>query len=357
LKIIEENQKFGDITVKTESLNDLWTLYNIISKDDITSARTQRRVVLKEGDKGERKPMNLKLLVKEVSFHEFTNRLRIKGTIIEGPEDFVSFGTYHTFNIEVGQKITINKKNWLKHELKRLKQVPKFESNFIILFIAIEPGLATIALATNFSQNRIATIKRSIPGKRYEQAHRNKALNDFFEDITKVIEENLLKVDINLIITCGPGNTRDQLIKYIKQKSNPPYISKIKSVHASSGTESAILETLKSDQLSDLKKNVKIIEDSELIENILFQLSKDADLVAFGLNENHEASKRGAIEKLLIADVLIRNSSKEQKSTIEEIIINIENFGGIVHILSSEHAPGDQLVNLGSIVGILRYKT
>ncbi|MCK4687445.1 MAG: mRNA surveillance protein Pelota, partial [Candidatus Lokiarchaeota archaeon] len=96
MKILEYNQKQQEITVKIESLYDLWILFNLISKNDKVAARTQRRIVLKEGSKGERKSMYLKLNVEDVSFHEFTNRLRIKGTILEGPEDFVSYGTYHT---------------------------------------------------------------------------------------------------------------------------------------------------------------------------------------------------------------------------------------------------------------------
>ncbi|MFX0002273.1 MAG: hypothetical protein ACFE9J_02215, partial [Candidatus Hermodarchaeota archaeon] len=173
MKILEIDQKHGEISVKVENLNDLWTLYNIINEDDEVSSLTQRRVILKEGTSGERKLMKLKLKVESVSFHEFSNRLRIKGKILEGPDDFVSFGSYHTFNIEVSQKLTIIKETWSKNELKRLKEVSKFESNFITLIIAIETGLATLALITNFSHNRIATIKKNIPGKRYEQTYRN----------------------------------------------------------------------------------------------------------------------------------------------------------------------------------------
>ena len=254
LKILNENQKQGEITVKVENLNDLWTLYNIISKDDETSARTYRRVILKEGSKGDRKPMFLKLKVEDVSFHEFSNRLRIKGKILEGPEDFVSFGTYHTFNIEPGQKLMITKKIWLKSEIRRLKQVSVFEGNFVMFFIAMETGLANISIITNFSQKRIATIKKNIPGKRYEKTHRNQAITEFFSETKKILEVNEKEYNLNLIIICGPGNSRDQFIRHLKEKSNPPYLSKIKSIHASSGTESAIIETLKSREVSKIKK-------------------------------------------------------------------------------------------------------
>ncbi len=356
MKILAENQKQGEIKVKVENLNDLWTLYNILSEGDKAAARTQRRVVLKEGSKGERKPMFLKLEVKDIAFHEFSNRLRVKGTIIEGPEDFVSYGTYHTFNIEPGQNITIFKEKWLKNELKRLKETSKFEDNFVMFFIARETGLATLSLITNYSQARIASVKKTIPGKRYEQSHRNKALVEFFEDIRKILEENLKNTEVNLIIVCGPGNTRNQFIKYIKEVSNPEYVSKIKSIHASSGTESAILETLKSKELAQLKKNIKILQESDKIEEILTLFSTNADLIAIGFEELLNASERGAVKELFIADVLIRGSSKENKLKIEKIITNVEKAGGRVNILSSEHSTGQQIVDLGSLVAILRYK-
>ena len=356
MKILAENQKQGEIKVKIENLNDLWTLYNVLSEGDKAAARTQRRVVLKEGSKGERKPMFLKLEVKDIAFHEFSNRLRVKGTIIEGPEDFVSYGTYHTFNIEPGQKITISKEKWLKNELKRLKETSKFEDNFVMFFIAMETGLATLSLITNYSQARIASVKRTIPGKRFEQSHRNKALIEFFEDIRKIIEENVKNTNVNLIIVCGPGNTRHQFIKYIKEVSSPDYISKIKSIHASSGTESAILETLKSKELAQLKKKIKILQESDKIEEILTLFSTNADLIAIGFEEILNASERGAVKELFLADVLIRGSSKENKLKIEEIITNVEKSGGRVNILSSEHSTGQRIVDLGSLIAILRYK-
>ncbi|MFX1568720.1 MAG: mRNA surveillance protein pelota [Promethearchaeota archaeon] len=356
MKILDINQKQGDITVKIETLYDLWTLYNIICENDEVSALTQRRVVLKEGTKGERKLMRLKLKVVDVSFHEFSNRLRVKGKILEGPEDFVSFGTYHTFNIEVSQKVTINKEKWLKNEIRRLKETSRFENNFILLIIAIETGLATLALITNFSYNRIATIKKNIPGKRYKQTYRNKALDEFFSDITNVLIENTTNTNVDLLIFCGPGSSKEMLLKFLQKNLSFSFKGNIELTHASSGTESAIRETLKSPKLSKLKNKIKVLQESELIENIMTQFANDADLIVIGFDEVYEASKRGAISQLLIADILIRGSSKKQKLKIEDIISNVENSGGKINIMSTENITGEQLVDLGSIIGILRYK-
>ncbi len=356
MKILNIDQKHGEVSVKTESLNDLWSLYNIINKDDQVSSLTQRRVILKEGTSGERKLMKLKLKVESVSFHEFSNRLRIKGKIIEGPEDYVSFGTYHTFNIEVSQKLTIIKEQWLKNELSRIKDTSKFDSNFITLIIGIETGLATLALITNFSHNRIATIRKNIPGKRYKQTYRNTALNEFYTDIQKVVIENIKNMDINLIVACGPGNTKDNFIKFLQKTPGFDFKGNIETCHASSGTESAITETLKSNKLAKFRNRIKVLEEAEKIENIMTQFATDADLIVIGFDEVSNASEKGAIKELLIADILIRGSSKKHKLKIEEIITNVENTGGKINIMSTENISGEQLVNLGSILGILRYK-
>ena len=356
MKILEIDKKYENISVRTENLNDLWTLFNVIDKNDEVSARTHRRIVLKEGSKGERKRMNLKLKVESVSFHEFSNRLRVKGTILEGPEDFVSYGTYHTFNIEPGQKLTIKKERWLKNEIKRLKKPSTFETDFNMLMIAIETGLATISLITNFSHNRIATIKKNIPGKRYEQSFRNKAYEEFFSDVSRILSEKIKNVKINTIIICGPGSTKDRFDQFIKQKAQIPNLPKIYCIHASSGTESAILETLKSKELKSLKENVKVLLETEKIEEIMQLFATNSDLIVIGFDEISNAIEKGAVKELFCADILIRGASKEKKLQIERILNGVEKVGGKIHILSSEHPTGQQIIDLGSLVAILRYK-
>ncbi len=356
MRILEDDQKKGEITLKIENLNDLWTLYNVISKEDNVTARTNRRVILKEGTQGTRKQMVLTLKVENAAFHEFSNRLRIKGLILEGPDDLVSFGTYHTFNIEPGQQITIKKDTWFKNELMRLKKTSKFESNFIMIFVAIETGLATISQITNFSHKYITTVKKNIPGKRYEQIHRNKAYEEFFSAIKGVLEENIKNIEINLIIICGPGNTRDHFIKYLREKGSPSYLSQIKSIHASSGTESAILESLKSKELASLKEKVIIFQETEKIQEIFKLLSMDDGLIKIGFDEISVSAKQGSIKELFLADTLIRGTSKDFKLKIESIISDVEYSGGEIHILNSEQPTGKQIVDLGSIVAILRYK-
>jgi protein pelota len=356
VKIVNQNKKQGEITVRIEDLNDLWSLYNVIAKGDRIVSLTSRRVVMKEGSSGERKVMKLKLQVEDLGFHEFTNRLRIKGTILEGPKDYVSYGSYHTFNIEVNDKVTIIKDEWLRQDLSRLKEASKFSSSFSMLIIAIESGLANIDFITNYSHNNIASISKNIPGKRYEQSFRTKFVKDFFQGIKTVLMSNLKTKDINLIIIGGPGTMKDRFVKYLRETTEEEFTKNLRVVQAGSGTESGIQEILNSKELREIKKKVKILQESEKIEQVLAQFGKDADYVKIGFDEVPRAARMGAVKQLLIADTLIRGSSKSKKLKIEDIIKNVENTGGEVDILNTNHVSGERLVDLGSLVAILRYK-
>ena len=129
--------------------------------------------------------------------------------------------------------------------------------------------MATLSLITNYSHKRIATIRKNIPGKRYEQAYRNKALDEFLTDIQKLTAENIKNLEINLIIICGPGNIKDKLINSFQKNPNFNFKGKIETVHASSGTESAIREILKSKKLENLKNRIKVLQEAEKIEAII----------------------------------------------------------------------------------------
>ncbi|TXT67000.1 MAG: PELO-like protein [Promethearchaeota archaeon] len=356
MKIIAQDTKKREITVKVENLNDLWTLYNVISQGDEVSTLTQRRVVMREGSAGERKVMKLTLSVEAVSFHEFTNRLRIKGTILEGPKEYVSYGSYHTFNIELYNELTITKEQWLTQDLKRLKESSMLSSNFVMLIISIESGLATIAYSTNYSYKKLASVSKNIPGKRYEQSFRKKFLYDFFEDIKRIIDTKMQNKEVNLIILCGPGTVKNKFQNYLRENTHLDYLNKIKVIQASSGTESAIYEALKSDEMENLKERAKILQETRKIEEIMAQFGKDPDLVAIGTEEIQQAAQRGAIEQLLVADTMIRGASKAHKLQIEDILKQVEYSGGKIDILNSKHPAGERLIDLGSIVGILRYK-
>ena len=134
------------------------------------------------------------------------------------PDDLVSIGQYHTLNVEVGTKVLIQKDKWYKHEIKRLEKSTGGSANKIVLVCAIESGLSTIGLISNYSLSIVSTIRHNIPGKRYRNQTKNKNREEleFFESISKVLTENIKNQDISMVIFCGPGFLKEHFSQYLK---------------------------------------------------------------------------------------------------------------------------------------------
>ena len=123
MKIIHSELKKGIVKVKTENLDDLWYLSNIIDKNDFVRGETTRKI--KIGEESDRKPkiikkkVRLKIKIEKVDLE--ANVLKVGGGIVEGPED-IPRGSHHTFNIEENSIITIEKERFLKYQYEKLKE-------------------------------------------------------------------------------------------------------------------------------------------------------------------------------------------------------------------------------------------
>ncbi|MBN2155029.1 MAG: mRNA surveillance protein pelota [Candidatus Lokiarchaeota archaeon] len=354
------DQKKGEIKVLVEELEDLWSLYNIIKPGDMVKARTFRRVVLRDGDTGERKPMVLQIQVEKCEFHEYSNRLRVLGQIREGPDDFVSIGQYHTLNLEKGTKVLIIKDKWYKHELKRLEKSTQYSSNKFVLVAAIESGLATIGIISNYSLTIISTIRHNIPGKRYRNQSKNKSREEiqFFDSVTGVIIENVKKQEITMVIICGPGFLKEQFNQYLRTTVEKEKLTlEIRIASASSATESAINEIIKNGTIAGFIADHRLTIETHLMDEFIERLGKDNGLFTYGFKETLIAAQLGSVQDLLITDQVLRSQiNKEDRKNLEELFYLVENGRGIIHIISTLHPAGDQLHNYSGIAALLRFK-
>ena len=111
MKITYQDRKKGIIELLPETLDDLWHLSHIIAEGDTVYSKTTRRIQDNTGDKlrsdrGVKKTFTLGVSVEDVSFHIFTGKLRIIGSIIKGPEDLIPLGSHHTIEAKLNTPIT-----------------------------------------------------------------------------------------------------------------------------------------------------------------------------------------------------------------------------------------------------------
>ena len=110
--------------VKVQNSDDLWYLRRVVRKDDLVSGVTFRKVVVGEKE-GERKRVFLKIKVEKISFHDFSEVLKLLGVIIESRDERIPIGEHHSFNVGVNDEVIIEKE-WTsidKNYLQRSKSI------------------------------------------------------------------------------------------------------------------------------------------------------------------------------------------------------------------------------------------
>jgi len=359
LKIVKRVLKEGKIVLKIETLDDLWHLYNTVGPSDIVISRTSRRVRIGDEDSRKsdsvRKVMMLKLQVEDVSFHNFSNRVRIKGVILEGGGDLVNIGSYHTINIEPGDTLTIIKDHWPKFVLDRLKEATKSQLRPMCLLVTIEDGTAELFLAADFGIQEAVRIRTSISRKRGDQKSHDASMKDFFADTLLALQSQLEQHEFSLIVIAGPGFVKDHFRDFLmgaKIKNLPPVVVESANSIGVPGAKEILYRGVISKAVTELK----VETETRLVESLIEHISKDDGLGAYGNDEVSNAIQYGAVEELLITDKKLREGDEKTRRWMDSLIRNTETTRGSFHIVSTEHPAGDQLQRLGGIGAILRFR-
>jgi len=359
LKILKRILKEGTIVLKIETLDDLWHLYNTVGSGDVVISRTVRRVRVGDEDSRKqesvRKPMTLKLRVEDVAFHTFSNRVRIKGQILEGPSDFVSIGSYHTINIEPGDTLTIVKDHWPKYVLDRLEEASKDQLRSVCLIVTIEDGDAELFLAADYGIKEAVRIRANLSRKRGDQKTYDSTMNDFFIDVTLAIRSQLEQGQIGLIVLAGPGFVKDHFREHLSKAGIKNLPSVVVEGTNSIGIPGA-KEILFRGVIGKVIVELKVETETKLVEELVEHISKDDGLGAYGQDEVTKGVQYGAVRDLLITDKKLREGSDDIRRQMDNLIRNTEKTKGAVHIVSTEHPTGDQLHRLGGIAAILRFR-
>jgi len=359
VKVVKRILKEGKITIKIEFLDDLWTCYNVVVPNDIVISRTTRRVRLGDDEarkqESVRKPMTLKIKVEDVSFHAFSNRVRLKGTILEGPSDYISIGSYHTINIETGDTLTIIKERWPKYLLDRLSEAEKAGKSPIALLVTIEDGVAELFLAADFGIREAVHVRVGISRKRGDQKSHDATMRDFFDNVTIALKSQLEQHEIGLIIIAGPGFVKDHYKEHLLSagiKNLPSVVSESTNSIGIPGAKEILFRGV----ISQAVEGIKLEKETQLVESVIEHIAKDDGLGAYGPDEVQKAVQYGAVEDLLITDKRLREGDDDYRRRMDQLIRETEKARGNFHIVSTEHPAGDQLQSIGGIAAVLRFK-
>ncbi len=347
MKIFKKDLKKGEIGLIVEDKEDLWYLNYLIDPEDEIKGRTIRKIKIGDGTSRKqniiKKPVFIRLKAAKTEFEP--EILRVRGVITAGPED-VPKGSYHSLNVEIGTKLTIVKKQWLKYQLEKLNEAAEKEPPRILIVVH-DREEAYFALMQRFGYKILGSIKGQVAKKAEAQTAK-----DFYKELEKQILEYNKRYSLKIIIIASPAFFKEDLMKIISKDIK----KKIILATCSSVNENGIKEVLKREETKTALKQERIAEEMKLVEELLTEISKQGKAV-YGTKETKSAVETGATAKLLITEkFILKQKEKEGFREVDLLMKTVESMKGEVHIISSEHEWGAKLDGLGGIGAITRWQ-
>ncbi len=326
---IEERER-GEISVRVDNLDDLWYLSTLLGEGDLVFGFVFRKDSasgdMNRSKKSVRKKIRVGIRVKKIEFQEFSDRLRISGIIVSGPEDYI--GTHQTINVGVGDEISIVKE-WSRKDRELLEEAVKNSERPKIYFLGLEHGLATIALLKTYGIQEFATLRK-----------RGDEDEEFFGEVLSTLKD-AWDGNSSLVIL-GPGFYKEDFVNFAGGELKN-YIM----VQTSHGDMRGIYEVLKSGVLDKLLKQHRIAQEEQLVEELLKEIKKEG-LYAYGPSEVKNYLNMGAVKHLLVSD-------RDYKKYRDLMNLALQT-GAEIHIISTSHEAGKILENLGGVAALLRFR-
>jgi len=341
VRVLKKDLKAGEVRLRMESLDDLWHLHNLVSVGDLVRAMTHRREEQKSDklrpERMEKRRLLLGIRVREIEFHEFSDRLRLAGTIEEGEMDL---GQHHTLNLTIGDDLTIVKA-WKPHDLRRIEEAVAATNRPRITCLVIDDEEAMLAQVLGYGVRNVAVIQSGRQGKMFPGG---RTKEEFFAEVLAKLRLSEIG---DALIVIGPGFEKEDFAAFVGEKDRA--IAAKMRVHGTShGGHAGIQEALKGGSGAKVLEESRVGVETMAVERLLGEIAKGG-MVAYG-PEVEGAAEAGAVETLLVTDLAVRTMDGER------VMGTVDEGRGKVVIVSTAHDAGKKLKSLGGVAAFLRYR-
>lgn len=348
LKVVTVDRVAALVKLRVETLDDLWHLSELVAANDRVTALTWRTADLESkgaerSGKAEKRAMTLTVLAETIEWDAFSNRLRVLGPIVEGPQDV---GNYHTIVVEPLTELTLVKPRGLKpHHLERIEEAVAAAQKPLVVFLSIEDNEAVIAVLRQYGVQKMADVVGHVSGKQYASAKGEEAA--FFDEVLMALRD--YRPEGAPLLVVGPGFAKERFMSYARQ-SQQAALAKGAAIEATGQAGmTGIHEALKRGSVERVAKDSRVGRETALVERFLEAIAKDA-AVAYGASQVERAIEAGAADTVLVADHLVRDGSGERFLELAR------NTGAECHIISTHHEAGARFSKLGGVGALLRYR-
>jgi mRNA surveillance protein pelota len=247
--------------------------------------------------------------------------------------------------------VTIVKKNWPKHTLDRLKRASETEKPLLI--IAIDDEGFAIAETKQYGVEIKVEERGKLPGK-LEAEKRSAAMKAYFIRALNSLNQ-LWASKHSPVVIVGVGFIKNDFARFLTDETTDVSKSVVDVKSINNGGVSGIYEALRSGVLLKAAKHLRIVDETETMEEVMRRLGKGEATITYGLEAVENAVKMGAVEKLVLADTMLRESQDEQRLHLEKLMREVEQRRGSVAVVSTEHEAGAKLLALSGTVALLRF--
>jgi len=341
MRVLHRDAKAGEIRLKVQNADDLWHLCNLVDAGDVVRASTYRREEVATDkvrpERGEKIRVTLGIRVERVEYQDFSDRLRIYGVIVEGPQDL---GRHHTLIVGVDDDLTIVK-IWRDHHLRRIEEAVEATERPLVTVLSIDDEEALIAVIHQMGIREVAVIRAERQGKMFPGSDTRAA---YFQEIVSKISA----MDLGMaLLVVGPGFEREDFARFVKDRS-AELAAKLRLHGTSQAGMAGIQEAMKAGLGAKILEETRVAQETRLVERLLEEIAKGG-LYAYGRDEVRMAVDAGAMETLLVSDEKVKDLA------VEDLMRRVESARGRVVIVSSRHEAGKKLEGLGGLGGRLRF--
>ncbi|EDO08360.1 putative mRNA surveillance protein pelota [Babesia bovis T2Bo] len=364
------NNPSGGVTLvlTAENPDDIWCIYNLLSKGDEITVFTSRKVKKENVDTGavsqQVKKFNIHLEIERITYACSEDDLQVSGrNLTDNP--YVKVGQYHTAEIRPHSKITLTKQLWNSYYNDKLREVTDISGKAEQAFLVLDNGRANLYFLLRYLTKEVFSLVHNIPNRKISNmrySHHQKALEAFFKAIIQKLAETIDFEITRTVVITGPGFTKNSFYDYmckelvsIGHSELHRHLNKFIVCGSTSSDRNAITEVMGNEQFAVTIFGQHYIEHNRAVDMLRKRLEANESTISIGIEDVAYATELGAVEKVLLSDELIRTGSTEVRTRVHKLIDNAKSQGARVLYFSDEHVSCSFLRNLTGIVALLRF--
>ena len=337
------------IEVLPRSEEDLWTLAMNLKRGDRLRLVVLRDVAGRDAKEKQRRPIEVTLRLESLEFQPFSGALRVFGVIEEGPDRFGVRGKHQSAYISLNQPVVlIRDEGWDERTMRKIVQSgPRGRA----IMAAVEYDGAAVGVLTPEGLKVVLDKDLTIGPK--DDPSREARLDEALAELTDVIVKLTAEEGATAVVLVGPGPLKEELAARVR--SRLPSVRVVVDSTSGGGLE-GLYEALRRDSVVAALREIETVEAQIVLDEFLRRVVKDPLTVAYTIDDVLEAAEMGAVETAVVVDEYLYSPDQETSEKFTSAVEEIERGGGRVIIITRESPAAAQVLGMGGIIALLRYR-